>query len=178
MGPYSIGVRVYGLRIGALAVIGVLTLFGAGCGGGHALPILPPAGPLPAPSDATPQGAVAGFMTGLAKGPSGACLYVEPEDLIDCGEAFTTTIGFSATDLGVGKVTIQGTEALVSVTGRICTTINGKTTCAVNSDPSAGQPSSGATKAFAAAFAEGGTLGKRAIPCAEVDGLWYVDLPI
>jgi len=121
---------------------------------------------------------VAGFMEGLSKGPSGACLYVTPQDLLDCGEAFTSTIGFSATDLGMGESTIRGTEALVSLTGRICTTISGKTTCATNTNRAAGQPTQNTSSAFAAAFAKGGPLGKRAIPCAEVDGLWYVDLPI
>ncbi len=165
--------------IGALAGLAVVASLAAGCGGGHSPQAVPPvAEPFPSAGDATPQAAVAGFMEGLSKGPSGACLYVTPQDLLDCGQAFTSTISFSATGLGLGESTIHGTEALVSVTGRICTTISGKTTCATNTNRSAGQPAQSTTSAFAADFSRGGTLGKRAIPCAEVDGLWYVDLPI
>src|ERR1700693_2652775 len=98
-----------------------------GCGGGHAGGA-PPPGPLRGASDRTPQAAVVGFLEGLPKGPSGACLFVTPTELIACGQAFTTTVGFSASDLSIGAVSIQGSQALVTVTGKICATVNGKTT--------------------------------------------------
>jgi hypothetical protein len=160
-----------------LTTLALVVELATACGGSHPA-ALPPPGPLPAAGHASPQAATAGFLEGISKGGGAACLYAAPEDLLECGEAFTAAVGFSASDLGIGAATVRGTQAVVSVTGRICIAQTGKQTCAVNASRTSGQPDGRSAKAFAAAYHPSGheSIGKRAIPCEQIGGQWYVDL--
>jgi hypothetical protein len=134
--------------------------------------------PAPKAGHATPQAAVTGFMQGLSQGARGACFYVAPDDLLSCAQAFTSSVSFSFSDLRIGEITERGSQALVSVLGGFCAKVNGTTTCSTNKNVEAGQPRGQSASAFDAAYdpTSALTLGKRAIPCEKVDGLWYVDL--
>jgi hypothetical protein len=148
----------------------------AACGGGSGR-AQPPAPP-PAPGHQSPQAATVGFIRGLAAGAKDACVYVAPQNLVPCASAFPASTTFSIANLGIGATTTRGTQAVVTVTGKFCTTQTGQTTCATNINQTTGQPRGNTAAAFATAYhpAVQESIGHRAIPCLSIGGQWYVDL--
>jgi hypothetical protein len=82
------------------------------------------------------------------------------------------------TGLGLGRITIRGAQAVVTITGKLCTTQGGSTTCATNASVTTGQPHGSTAAAFAGAYhpSQLESIGRRAIPCQKIGGYWYVDL--
>jgi hypothetical protein len=132
----------------------------------------------PAAGHGSPAAATAGFFQRLAAGDKAACTYVIPDDGPLCMLAVQAAT-VKLTGFGVGEVTIGGSEALVSVVGRLCVTEGSSTTCSTNSDDTIGQPAGGSPKAFASLYraaTAGVAIAKGAIPCEEEKGKWYVSL--
>jgi hypothetical protein len=98
--------------------------------------------------------------------------------MASCLSAFPPATSFSVSGLGLGETTIRDSRALVTITGELCTTQGGSTTCASNHRLNSGQPRNASAAAFAAAYSPSQLepLSKRAIPCRMVGGRWYVDL--
>lgn len=73
----------------------------------------------------------------------------------------------------VGGETISGPEALVAVTGSMCSTTIG---CASNSDPSTGMPNSQVTfiQAYDQALNNNSSIFSP-VPCIEDNGMWYIN---
>lgn len=128
------------------------------------------------PGFSTPQDAVDGFYQGeLAGNWSAVCSYVVPSAQSVC-LAGTSGQGAATGSIGVDRAVIQGTEALVAVTGNICAP---STPCTANTDPSLGMPTSASdfSAVYQAAVASGSS-GEGAymspMPCTQVNGKWYV----
>jgi hypothetical protein len=121
-----------------------------------------------------------GFLRGLSTGARGACTYVAPQELVPCAAAFPATTAFTITNLGIGKTALRGSQAVVTITGKFCTTQGGSTTCATNAGVTTGQPRGSGAAAFTAAYhpSKPESIGQRAIPCLNVGGQWYVDLGV
>lgn len=128
------------------------------------------------PGYATPQDAVAGFYQGeLAGNWAAVCSYVVPSAQSLC-LAGTSGQGAATGSITVDRAVIQGTEALVGVTGSICAP---STPCAANTDPSLGMPSSASEfqalyQAAVASGSSGGGTNMSPMPCTQVGGKWYV----
>lgn len=138
----------------------------------------------------SPDGVVNGFVSSMMKGnlPS-ICKYALPSEQCACKATVSQTgtamgVIHVTGHIGVSQTQVQGNQALVSVVGRICTSISGPMSpgrhCSGNSNPSAGMPksSSGFQAAFTAAVnsASGGSgNGNFVIPCVKNGGHWYID---
>jgi hypothetical protein len=155
------------------AVAAVAAVAGlAGCGSsGSAKP--------PAPGHASPAAAAVGFLQAATanKGP-GACSYVVPAQASVCAAAFSSgTSTISVQNLHVGATTTSGDRALVTALGTLCTTSSGKV-CFDSTDRTAGQPATRDSfdEAYSAVESGSSQNNDPAIPCTQVNGLWYVDL--
>jgi hypothetical protein len=102
---------------------------------------------------------------------------VVPASVASCESAFPATASFAVSGLGLGKTTVRGSQAVVTITGKLCTTQGGSTTCASNHRLTTGQPHNASAAAFAAAYhpSQLESIAKRALPCRLVGGRWYVD---
>jgi hypothetical protein len=127
------------------------------------------------PGYSTPQDAVDGFyQSELAGNWGGACSYLEPSAQSLC---LSGTSGQAAATGGftVRTAVIQGSEALVSVTGNICAP---STPCAANTNPSLGMPASPSQfqpdyqAAVASSTSSAVTISP--MPCTQIGGKWYV----
>lgn len=82
--------------------------------------------------------------------------------------------------IGVGDVAIDGTKALVGLTGKVCDpAAHG---CSSNSDPAAifssGKPFSSLWKtAVAQTNSSSNSNAYSLFPCVEIGGKWYADAP-
>ena len=111
----------------------------------------------------------------LAGNYTQACNYTVPDVQAQCAQAAAQG-GFSFT--GTYKIVnqlISGNEALVFITGSICDSNGGG--CTSNSDPSAGAPDSPADFETAYQQALNANDAFSPVPCLQVNGLWYVNLP-
>ena len=73
----------------------------------------------------------------------------------------------------MSSATTSGSEALVAVTGTMCSKTTG---CVTNSVPSTGMP--GAQLSFSQAYGQvlsGTTNSLSPVPCIEENGLWYIN---
>ena len=133
----------------------------------------------------TPEEAVAGVLIAVLvdNHPSSACPFVLPTQQQRC-EATTPTTTGTATVTGRVDITgqaVEGTRAVVSGTGRLCTASStGSPVCVSNSNPSFGLPGQGVSfsTAYANAVAAGHSSSPKwsGFPCEEVHGKWYVNL--
>jgi hypothetical protein len=153
-----------------VALLGLVTIASCSSGGG----VLGGS----TPGHSSPKAAVAGYLSGLAAGGSGLCPYVDPSDQADCSsELAQVHTGITGT-YAIGNDVVQGTEAIVTLTGSVCISFSAASTetssCAHNSNSSAGLPTSSA--AFEQAFetAEQGNADSSTLPCVEIGGSWYV----
>jgi hypothetical protein len=130
--------------------------------------------PVVAPGYDTPEDAVDGLMQAeLAGNGSELCSYLLPSSQSVCNQdeqssPLPAVTGNATVD---GDV-ISGSEALVAVTGSICSSAGG---CTSNSDPTVGMPNDQETFAQAYDQALNNSGGFSAVPCIEENGMWYVD---
>ena len=132
----------------------------------------------------SPQVVVRAYVHALDSGDfAGACGYVVPADQAACkaavaenGNQLAMPPGDTYTGFSVGYTLIDGHQALVGATGELCVQTQAQT-CVGNSDPAAVLDSG---KSFAALWARAlhaPTGAYSPIPCAEVNGTWYLDTP-
>jgi hypothetical protein len=135
----------------------------------------PASAPVITPGHSTPEGAVKGLMEGeLTNNWTQACSYIMPSTQPTCNQAalqreLPTFTGNATVD----SATISGSEALVAVTGSMCSSTSG---CVSNSDPSVGMPDSEVTfnQAYDQVLNTGnGSLSP--VPCIEENGMWYIN---
>ena len=165
----------FGLVIAILAVT-------AGCSsGGGTLPGGNGGGSV-SPGHGSPKDAVDGFITDLelGNGSTAWCNYLIPADQSECQEgAAEADISVTGT-FTVGNQVIDGTQALVAITGNVCAhdDIDSTTSisCSSNSDPNKGLPPSAGSfsEAYDAATNSNGTA---TAPCEEISGSWYINIP-
>jgi hypothetical protein len=130
------------------------------------------------PGHDSPKAATAGYLAGLAGNNATICSYVEPSEQSDCS-ADTSQVHFKVTgSYAIANEVVQGSEALVALTGHVCIVISETTTtqeCHQNSDPNSGLPTSAG--AFADAYQNSlNSSTSNTQACIEVDGSWYVNL--
>jgi hypothetical protein len=124
------------------------------------------------PGKNTPEDAVNGLIKGeLADNWTLACSHVVPSTQPTCDQAANQLPVFTGNATVAGD-TISGTEALVEVTGSMCSNTTG---CASNSIPSTGMPSSQVTfmQAYNQALNNSNNLSP--VPCIEENGIWYIN---
>lgn len=128
----------------------------------------------------SPTNTVNGFVqAALANNGTAVCTFFPPADQTQCDAG--SSIFHSATGSAqVVNQVIQGNEALVAVTGRICAPFisgtSGGNDCASNSVPSTGMPGNGVSfdQAFTASQSESNNS-LSPVPCEELNGKWYLD---
>jgi hypothetical protein len=130
--------------------------------------------PVVAPGYDTPQDAVDGLLQAeLADNGSALCSYLVPssQSVCDQDQQSSPLPAFTGSAAVAGAVK-SGSEALVAVTGTICSGDGG---CNSNSDPSVGMPNGqeSFTQAYSQALNNSG--GFSAVPCIEENGKWYVN---
>src|SRR5580658_3542146 len=128
-----------------LAATACIALLAAGCSSGGS------------GGSSSPSTAALGDVNALLSGHlSSACGYVPPSVQAKCRSADGKVTGLSASGtVKVSRQVVQGDEALVALTGKVC--LGGGNTgssCMSNSDASTGMPGSTTTfdKAFSAAL--------------------------
>lgn len=128
------------------------------------------------PGFGTPEDAVDGIYSAtLAGNYTAACSYLDPPEQSQCLSGLSVLgTGPAATgNFTIHTVMIQGSEALVSVTGNICAP---STPCAANTNPSLGMPASPAQfQAIYQADVASNTPVLSPVPCTQIGGQWYVD---
>ena len=163
---------------GVVLVISILAVT-AGCSSGSGgLQGVGGAGGV-SPGHDSPKAAADGFITDLVAGGTSWCSYVDPADQSTCvtgaSEAGLTVTG----TFQIRNQVIVGSEAIVSVTGSLCTRSNASVTtaggCDSNSDPDAGLPPGAGTFAVAYSAAVNNSTDYNAVPCVAVNGSWYVN---
>jgi len=145
---------------------------------GSGVTIIPPGDA--SPGNATPAGVMAGVVKAITTGPFiDFCKYEQPSEQSSCRSEFGKVAQASVAsqlptfkNFALGYSAIDGTKALVGITGTICVP-NQKPSCYTNKDPAAVFDSG---KTFA-------TLWKEALaapanvyslsPAIEVNGDWY-----
>jgi hypothetical protein len=159
-----------------MAAAACLALLAAGCSSGGG------AGGASTPSAAA-QGDVNGLLTGHL---SAACAYVPPNVQAKCRSGVAGVTGIRATGtVEIGAQVVQGDEALVALTGKVCLASgNTGSSCMSNAVVSTGMP--GGSVSFDSAFSaarsnfdgsDSSQLGPFSpIPCIEINGAWYVDV--
>lgn len=180
--------RRAGMALGACALAGVLAATGCSSGGssqpswaqslGSSVTIVPPA--TASPGNRTPDGVMAGVVKALSTGPLiDFCKYEQPSQQSACNSTFGQVTKAEAAhqlptfkDFALGYTAIDGTKALVGITGTICVP-NQKPSCYTNKDPAAilnsGKPFATLWSKAVAAPANVYSLS----PAIEVNGSWY-----
>ncbi len=164
---------------GVILVVSAMIVI-AGCSGGGGT-LSGNGGGSVSPGHGSPKAAVEGFITDLelGNGSTAWCDYIDPADQQDCQEgAAEANITVTGT-FAVGNQVIDGTEALVAITGDVCahseedstTTIS----CSSNNDPNKGLPPGAGTFSEAYATASGSN-GTTTAPCIEIEGSWYINI--
>ena len=133
------------------------------------------------PGHGSPKAAVQGFITDLelGNGSTAWCDYIDPPDQQDCQQgAAAANITISGT-FALGNQVIDGTEALVAITGNVCAHSEEDSTtttaCDSNNDPNKGLPPGAGT--FSAAYATAsGSNGTTTAACIEINGSWYINI--
>ncbi len=131
------------------------------------------------PGNCTPEQAADGyFQSQLAGNWTQTCAYVVPSGQGACQQAASSAdIGPLTGNLAVGAEMIQGAEAIVGAAGSLCSS-----SCDYSTPANIDFPS-GYGSAFTTAYAQ--TISTMTspgsnfspLPCLEVGGLWYVNIP-
>lgn len=118
-----------------------------------------------------------GFFRGFVANDKNACTFAAVGATPFCLLALENTTATFA-NLGLGEVTVKGTEALVTVVGTFCVTQAGATNCTTNSNLRTGQPGDGKPgfDALYKAALRGIAINKGAVPCERIKSEWYVSL--
>lgn len=179
------------VALGACVLTAVLAATGCSGGGsggsgqpswakslGSGVTIIPPGEK--SPSNASPPAVMEGVVKSLTTGPiSDFCKYEQPSQQSACHSTFgqvtkAEVAGQVPTfkNFAVGYTAIDGTEALIGITGTICVP-NQKPSCFTNKDPSSlldsGKPFATLWRQAIAAPANVYSLS----PAIEVNGSWY-----
>jgi hypothetical protein len=128
------------------------------------------------PGHSTPEDAEAGLIKGeLTNNWSQACSYIVPSSQAACLQAAQSrelpTFTGQAT---VDSAAISGTDALVVVTGSMCSSSTG---CLTNSVGSTGMPDTYVTftQAYAQVLDNTSDTSLSPVPCIEENGLWFIN---
>jgi hypothetical protein len=137
-----------------------------------------------APGHESPGAAVQGYVAAFFnKDLAAACDYAEPSVQSACKTDVAkipsgTTLP-SMQNEALGYVATHGTQALVGITGSICTP-GATPACTTNSDPAAifssGKPFATQWSQAQAAAAKSSNA-YSLLPCIQVGGQWYADVP-
>ncbi len=150
-----------------VAVVGAVMLFASGNGN-------------------SPDGVVNNYVNSFFGGtPTSACRYVLPSQQPSCHTQMTALVHlkihlktFSISGhVQAGQSDVEGSRALVSLTGKICGEVSGSpVSCHSNSNPSLGLPTGGMSfqRVFDNAVSSG-PGGSQVMPCVRQNGQWYVD---
>ena len=151
-------------------VFGLVAFGIASCSGGSSI----------ASGHGSPEQAVQGFVDALntnSVNNGSFCQWLEPSAVSGCqsglGELKSQeTVDITTNTLSVRSDVIDGTRALVSLTGQLCSSGGD---CTNNTDPNSGMPSASMSfdEAYSAAEANTQTT-ISPVACAEVGGNWYV----
>ncbi len=128
----------------------------------------------------SPKQAVQGFIDALntnSVNNGSFCQWLEPSAVSKCQSGLDElksegTVDITTNTLSISSDVIDGTRALVSVTGQLCSSGGN---CTTNTDPSSGMPSASTSfdEAYSAAEANTETT-VSPVACVEVGGTWYV----
>jgi hypothetical protein len=128
------------------------------------------------PGHSTPQDAEEGLIQGeLANNWAQACTYIVPSSQATCKEAAQTrelpTLTGNAT---VDSAAISGSDALVVVTGSMCSSATG---CLSNSVGSTGMPDAYVTfaQAYDQVLNNTSNTSLSPVPCIEENGQWFIN---
>lgn len=168
-------IRIRRIRFSRPLVLAIVSIALAACSSSHSSTVLLSR---PQPSHLTPQGATMGFFAGFVRNDKNACTFAAEGATPFCLLALENTTSTFA-NLGIGQVTVKGTQALVTVVGTFCVTQSGSTNCTTNSNLRTGQPDGSAHQSFAALYKEavkGIAISKGAVPCERIKSEWYVSL--
>jgi hypothetical protein len=136
-------------------------------------------------SDSAPGTLVTAYVAVLnGSKVSAFCRYVEPSVQSACHKALagvTSTDGASISHFRLGYAAIDGTRALVGLTGTNCNP-DQKPRCDTNTDPAAlfsSHQSFGTLYSQALASQNPNTTANTysLAPCVQVDSKWYIDVP-
>lgn len=176
--------------LGACAVTAVLAATGCSSGGGSAgdpswakslgaaVTIIPPGSA--SPGNTSPPGVMEGVIKAITTGPiTDFCKYEQPSQHSTCESTFGQVTQAevasqlpSFKNVALGYTAIDGTKALIGLTGTICVP-NQKPSCYTNKNPAAlldsGKPFAKLWSQAIAAPANVYSLS----PAIEVDGSWY-----
>ena len=127
----------------------------------------------------SPADAVTGFLDAflVQHDASASCAFVVPDEQSLCSVDVGSMSGGIYGKLKISAVDVQGSQALVAITGRICGALSsgqGAAGCTTTSNPRAGLPRRG--QIFQQAYVAAISASSRTEPCSEVGGLWYVNL--
>ena len=131
----------------------------------------------------SPKATVLAYLKALGSDFQTACHFISGSGAAACLDASSADAAVTVTDPEVHAQIVQGNEALVSFTGRICASSGGSGTpeCASVSNPDAGMPAQAGSfaQAYAAALGSGnagpGTSSEAAVPLIEENGVWYLN---
>jgi hypothetical protein len=128
------------------------------------------------PGHSTPQDAEEGLIKGeLANNWAEACSYIVPSSQATCQSAaqareLPTLTGNAMVDSAV----ISGSDALVVVTGSMCSSATG---CLSNSVGSTGMPDTYVTftQAYAQVLDNTSSTSLSPVPCIKINGQWFIN---
>jgi hypothetical protein len=151
-------------------VISLLALGIASCSSGSSV----------ASGHGSPEEAVQGFINALntnSVNNGSFCQWLEPSAVSECqsgleGLKSQGTVDITTNTLSIRSDVIDGTRALVSLTGQLCSSGGN---CTDNTDSNSGMPSASTSFDEAYSDAEANTQTTISpVACAKVGGTWYV----
>lgn len=130
----------------------------------------------------SPQAVWAGVLQGLVTGDTGlVCQYAEPDEQSLCVLSLSGETVTPNGPLHVGHVVVQGSQAIVSMTGNVCISDGdpAASVCGANQNPSEGLPTAGVTfdQAYSASINSSPDPKVPAfwtLACDELNGKWYI----
>jgi hypothetical protein len=177
-----------GAALAACALAAVLGTAGCGSSGsstpswapalGSGVTITPPGSP--APGNDSPGGVMIGVIDALSSGHySDFCKYEQPSQQSSCNASLSQVTAAEAKsqlptfkNVQLGYVAIDGTKALIGLTGTICVP-NQTPSCFTNNDPAALFDSG---KSFATLWSDAQSSGANVYslsPAIQINGSWY-----
>jgi hypothetical protein len=129
-----------------------------------------------ASSHGSPQDVETGLIKAeLADDWNTACSYLVPTSQAACFQAaLQDQLPAFTGDAAVSGATVSGSQALVAVTGTMCSKATG---CVTNSVSSTGMPNAqlSFSQAYGQVLSNTGNMSLSPVPCVEENGLWYIN---